>query len=108
MSSVTTETVAPSAWEPLRVPLFRALWIATMASNMGMWVHEVGAGWLITSLNPSPRVVALVEVAISLPIFLLALPAGAVADIVDRRRVLIFAQAWMLTAALLLGILTLV
>lgn len=78
-----------------------------MVSNTGTWMHEVGAGWLMTSLAPSPRMVAAVQAATSLPIFLLALPSGALADIVDRRRYLIATQVWMACAAGLLGFLTL-
>lgn len=95
-----------SAWTPLRRPLFRALWIATIVSNIGTWMHEVGAGWLMVSLNPNPIMVALVQAATTLPIFLLALPAGPLADIVDRRLFLIVAQAWMLVCAALLAVLT--
>lgn len=96
-----------SAWSPLRQPLFRALWIASVASNVGTWMHEVGAGWLMTSLTASPLMVALMQTATSLPIFLLGLPAGALADVVDRRRMLLFTQGWMLVAAAVLGGLTL-
>ena len=92
-----------SAWTPLKDPLFRALWIATLASNIGTWMHDVGAGWLMTSLSPSPVMVALVQTATTLPIFLLALPAGALADIVDRRRFLIVVQVWMGCVAALLA-----
>ncbi len=94
-------------WSPLRSPLFRALWIATLASNVGTWMHEVGAGWLMASLNPSPAMVSLVQAATTLPIFLLALPAGTLADIVDRRRYLLAVQIWMAAVAALLGGLTL-
>jgi MFS family permease len=87
---------APSPWSPLRHGLFRGLWIATIVSNIGTWMHEVGAGWLMTSLASSPSMVALVEAADSLPVMLLALPAGAIADIVDRRRLLIGAQVYFL------------
>lgn len=96
-----------SAWTPLQHRVFRMLWIASVASNIGSWMHEVGAGWLMTSLAPSPLMVALVQAAASMPVFLLALPAGALADIVDRRRYLIASQVWMLAAAATLGGLTL-
>jgi MFS family permease len=96
-----------SAWSPLALPLFRALWIASVVSNIGTWMHEIGEGWLMTSLSPSPAVVALVSTASSFAIFLLALPAGALADVVDRRRMLLVTQTWMLVAAALLGVLTL-
>ncbi|MGE5062338.1 MAG: MFS transporter, partial [Betaproteobacteria bacterium] len=78
----------PSTWAPLRQPLFRALWIAAVASNIGTWMQNVGAAWLMTSLAPSPAMVALVQAATTLPVFLVGLPAGAVADVVDRRRLL--------------------
>jgi MFS family permease len=64
-------------------------------------MHDVGAAWLMTSLSPSPFLVALMQAASSLPFFLLALPAGAIADVVDRRKMLLFTQAWMLAAAAL-------
>lgn len=83
------------------------LWIASIFSNIGSWMHEVGAGWLMTSLAPSPLMVALVQAATSAPVFLLALPAGALADIIDRRRYLIATQVWMMLAAAVLGVLTL-
>jgi MFS family permease len=96
-----------SAWTPLRNTLFRNLWIATIVSNVGTWMQDVGAGWLMTSLSSSPQLVALVEAADSLPVMLLALPAGALADIIDRRRLLIGAQAYLLVVAGTLGVLTL-
>lgn len=94
----------PGAWAPLRQPMFRALWLASLGSNLGAIVHGVGAAWLMTTLSPSPFMVALVQTATNLPTFLLALPAGALADVVDRRRLLLVTQAWMLLAALALGL----
>ena len=76
-------------------------------SLTGTWMHEVGTAWLMTSLTMSPFTVSLIQTATTLPIFMVALPAGALADIVDRRRLLIFTQVWMLIAALGLGITTL-
>ena len=96
----------PRAFLPLRHSTFRTLWLATLASNTGMWVQNTGAGWLMTSLAPSPVMVSLVQAASMLPVFLLALPAGALADIVDRRRFLLGAQGWILVMALLLSALT--
>src|SRR5512138_3912804 len=84
-------TKSADASGPLSFPVFRALWIATIVSNIGTWMHDVGAGWLMTSLSPSPLLVALVQTATTLPMFLLALPAGALADIVDRRKMLLAA-----------------
>jgi MFS family permease len=91
----------------LRHPLFRGLWIATIVSNVGTWMQDVGAGWLMTSLSSSPAMVALVEAADSLPVMLLAMPAGAIADIVDRRRLLIAVQTYLMIVAGLLALLTL-
>ncbi|MDQ7969530.1 MAG: MFS transporter, partial [Oxalicibacterium faecigallinarum] len=79
-----------SSWSPLRNKLFRGLWLATVASNIGTWMHDVGAGWMMTSLSPDPLMVALVQAATSLPMFLFALPSGVLADIVDRRKYLLF------------------
>ncbi len=96
-----------SALAPLREPLFRSLWIAAVISYIGKWMQMVGAAWLMTQLTTSPFMVGLVQAAIMLPVFLVILPAGAVADMVDRRRFLLVTQAWMVAAAASLGILTL-
>ena len=96
-----------SAWSPLRQPLFRSIWIATVVSNVGTWMQSVGVAWLMTSLTPSPLLVALMQTAASLPIFILGLPAGTLADLLDRRKLLLATEAWMLLVALTLGILTL-
>jgi MFS family permease len=108
MNSRHSETVSASTWRPLQQPLFRALWIASLTSNIGTWMHEAGAGWLMASLTSSPVVIALMQTATTLPVFLLGLPAGALADGVDRRRMLILTQGWMFVAAAMLGMLTLV
>lgn len=78
-----------SAWAPFSRKAFTVLWIATVISNIGTWMHDVGAGWLMTELSPSPAIVTLVQAATTLPVFLFALLAGAVADIVDRRKMLL-------------------
>ncbi|HEY4573484.1 MAG TPA: MFS transporter [Thermoanaerobaculia bacterium] len=88
-----------STWSPLRHTIFRWLWIASVASNVGTWFQNVGASWMMTTLSPSPILVALVQAATSLPMFLLSLPAGAVADVLDRRRLLLVTQTWMTLAA---------
>lgn len=92
-------TARASVWQALSHRVFFWLWIAALVSNIGTWMQNVGAAWLMTSLSPSPLLVALIQTASSLPILLLALPAGALADIVDRRRLLILSQALMLAAA---------
>jgi MFS family permease len=99
----STSPPLASAWSPLRQSIFRALWIASVVSNIGSWMQDVGEGWLMTSLTLSPLLVALVETAGSLPVVLAALPAGALADIVDRRRLLLFMQAWMGIVAVAMG-----
>ena len=65
-----------------------------MASNVGTWMHEVADAWLMTTLTPSPLMVALLQTAEALPIFLLALPSGALADVVDRRKLLLLTHAF--------------
>ncbi|HZR32269.1 MAG TPA: MFS transporter [Terriglobales bacterium] len=95
-----------SPWGPFREPVFRSLWIAAVISYTGTWMQNLGSGWLMTSLSMSPLMVSLVQVASSLPVFLVALPAGALADLVDRRRLLIVTQTWMVIAAAALGVIT--
>lgn len=96
----------PGGLAPFRRPIFRWLWVALLVSTVGSWMHDTGAGWLMTSLAPDPVMVALVQAAALLPTFLLAVPAGALADIVDRRRFLLFALSWLMVSAGVLGVLT--
>ena len=96
-----------TAWAPLAEPMFRSLWIAAVVSYSGTWMQNVGAGWLMTQLSDSPLMVSLVQAASAIPVFVAVLPAGALADMVDRRRLLLFTQSWMIVAALALGVLTL-
>src|SRR6202047_2250476 len=96
-----------SAWSPLGEPLFRSLWIAAVISYTGTWMQNVGAGWLMTQLTVSPLMVGLVQAAMTVPVFLVILPAGALADMVDRRRFLLITQGWMVLASGLLGVFTL-
>src|SRR5438067_1980655 len=83
---------APSPWSPFRYPPFAVMWTATVIANVGTWMYNAASGWLMTSLNPQPLIVSLVQVATTLPIFLFAVPAGALADIVDKRRFLILGE----------------
>ncbi|MDX3775428.1 MFS transporter [Chromatiaceae bacterium AAb-1] len=94
---------SPGAFAPFSNPNFTVLWFATVLSNVGTWMHDVGAGWLMTSLASSPLLVALVQTATTLPIFLFALPAGALADIIDKRKLLLAVQAVLAVTALLLS-----
>src|SRR4051812_28031281 len=88
-----------SAVGPFRHRAFAVLWAATVISNIGTWMNDVGASWLMTSLAPSPLMVSLVQAATALPIFLFALPAGAPAAIVDRRKLLLGVSGGMAVVA---------
>jgi len=78
---------------PFRHPDFTVIWTASVVANLGTWMYTAASAWLMTGLNPNPLIVSLVQVASSLPIFLVAIPAGALADIIDRRRFLIIGEA---------------
>lgn len=95
-----------SPWSPLSNTVFRWLWIASVASNIGTWLQNVGASWLMATISSKASEVAFVQAATSLPMFLLSLPSGALADVLDRRKVLLFTQIWMTVAAAALGIVT--
>src|SRR3954454_444385 len=84
---------------PLRLPMFRAVWAANVAGSVGWLVQGVGAAWLMTTLAGTPDMVALVQTATQVPILLFALLAGALADLWDRRLVLILAQVWVCLAS---------
>jgi predicted MFS family arabinose efflux permease len=86
-SSAGEASISP--WSPFRHTAFTVLWAATVVANIGTWMYNAGSAWLMTTLNADPFIVSLVQVATSLPMFLFALPAGALADIVDKRRFLI-------------------
>jgi len=100
-------SASTSAWSPLSIATFRWLWLATLVSNIGSWMHEVGAGWLMTSLTTSPVMVALMQTATSLPAFFVLLPSGALSDILDRRLYLLTANISRLVVAVLLAVMTL-
>lgn len=89
-----------SALAPFRYRVFAVMWFAALISNVGTWMNSVGAGWLMTGLSPSPLMIALVQTATTLPVFLFALPAGALPDIFNRRTVLLVTNILMLVAAL--------
>jgi predicted MFS family arabinose efflux permease/quinol monooxygenase YgiN len=88
MSSAAGSPKAVSFAAPFRHPAFAVIWTATLVSNVGGWMYSAASGWLMTTLNPDPLIVALVQAASTLPIFLFALPAGALADIFDKRKYL--------------------
>jgi MFS family permease len=80
------------AFAPLRLPVFAVLWVATVLGNTGSFMRDVASAWMVTELSPSPTAVALIQAAATLPVFLLAIPAGVLSDILDRRRFLIAVQ----------------
>jgi MFS family permease len=99
VSETGATRVGPTTFAPLARPLFCWLWIASLGSNIGTWMQNVAAAWLMTELSASALIIALVQAATNLPVFVLAVPSGALADIVDRRRLLLVAQGWMLLVA---------
>jgi MFS family permease len=107
MSTPLSRLVGSATFAPFRTVVFRNLWLATFAANIGMWMNDVTAAWVMTSLTTSPVMVALVQTASTLPVFLLGLPSGAMADIIDRRRYFAATQLWVALTALLLATLAL-
>jgi MFS family permease len=105
-SSVSSSSSSSSGLSPLKYNTFRAIWLAAIVSNVGGMMQAVGESWLMTSLVVSSLIVALTWASDSLSIVALALPAGALADIVDRRRLLIISQSWMFVIALILAVMT--
>src|SRR4051812_36013166 len=101
-----SRAAVPSAWAPLRHTWFRGLWIAQFVANTGTWAQTVGAQWLMGDLGGSALQIALVQTAATLPVFLLVIPAGALGDILDRRRLLLLSQTLMLLASAALAVLT--
>src|ERR1700726_1448949 len=105
--TISAKNSSASFWRPLRSSTFRNLLIADVVSDVGTFMQSVGAAWLMVSLSAGPMYVALVQPASTLPFFLLALPAGAIGDIVDRRKLILFTEAWMVCAAVALAVVTL-
>lgn len=98
----TAESLSP--WGPIKRPVFRMLWTVWLTANICMWMNDVAAAWMMTSMTSTPLWVALVQSASTLPVFLLGLPSGALADILDRRRYFIMTQFWVAGVATLLCI----
>jgi predicted MFS family arabinose efflux permease len=92
MAEQTENKAAAGGFAPLKIPLFAVLWGATVLGNVGSFMRDVASSWLITDLSSNPSAVALIQTAATLPVFLLAIPAGVLSDILDRRRFLIFVQ----------------
>jgi MFS family permease len=97
----------PSLWRPFHRPIFRNLLLASVVSDIGAFMQTVGAAWLMISLKAGPMYVALTRTASALPFFIFALPAGAIGDIVDRRKLILYTESWMVGVALVLAALTL-
>jgi MFS family permease len=97
---------SPGPWQPLRNATFRNLLVSNLVSDIGTFMQSVGAAWLMTSLTKSPLYIALIQTATALPFFLLALPAGSIGDIFDRRKLILSTETWMLAVALVLTVVT--
>ena len=95
----------PSSWRPFRHRLFALLWLASLIANIGAWMYNAAAAWLMTSLDTHPVMVSLVQAASSLPMFLFALPAGALADIVDKRRFILALEILVTATSVLFAVL---
>ena len=104
--AIPTSDAPTSLWRPLRTSTFRNLLIADVVSDVGTFMQSVGAAWLMVSLNAGPMYVALTQTASALPFFILALPAGAIGDIVDRRKVILRTEIWMVGVAGVLAAMT--
>jgi len=104
--AISTNDGSGSLWRPLRSSTFRNLLVADVVSDVGTFMQSVGAAWLMVSLNAGPMYVALTQTASALPFFILALPAGAIGDIVDRRKVILFTEIWMVVVAVALAVMT--
>jgi MFS family permease len=104
--SLRDAPVAVSPWHPLRIPIFRNLLIADLVSDVGTFMQTVGAAWLMTTLTARPVYIALIQTASALPFFLLALPAGSIGDIFDRRKLILGTEIWMFGIAVVLAVVT--
>ncbi len=105
---MTPAAAKPSLLTPFTYALFRAIWIASVVSNVGTWMQNVAGVWLVTTLTTSVLLVALMQTATSLPAFLLSMPAGAIGDLIDRRKLLLCTQGFMAVVAVALGTFTLI
>jgi MFS family permease len=103
---VAVDHAAGSLWRPLRTPTFRNLLVSNVVSDIGTFMQSVGAAWLMLSLGAGPMYVALTQTAATLPFFVLALPAGSIGDIVDRRKLILCTEAWMVAVGTAVAVLT--
>ena len=98
--------VSTGPWHPLRNATFRNLLVSNLVSDIGAFMQSVGAAWLMTSLTNNPLYIALIQTATALPFFLLALPAGSIGDIFDRRKLILSTEIWMFVVAVVLTVVT--
>ena len=100
MKQLPTQTLISEGWlAPLRHTVFRSLWTVWLTANICLWMNDVAAAWTMTSLTTSATLIALVQTASSLPVLLLGVPSGALADIINRKHYFVFAQIWLATNA---------
>jgi MFS family permease len=104
--SIQSDHPSASPWRPLRIAIFRNLLISNLVSDIGAFMQAVGAAWLMTTLTNSSLYIALIQTASALPFFLLALPAGSIGDIFDRRKLILCTETWMLAVATILTVVT--
>src|SRR5580698_1280750 len=95
---------SPGPWQPLRNRTFRNLLASNLISDIGTFMQSVGAAWLMTSLTRNPLYIALIQTASALPFFLLALPAGSIGDICDRRKLIMGTETWIFLGGTILSI----
>jgi len=103
---ISSNPASASLWRPLSSSTFRNLLTANVVSDVGTFMQSVGAAWLMVALNGGPMYVALTQTASALPFFVLALPAGAIGDIVDRRKLILCTETWMTVVALVISVVT--
>src|ERR1700728_3596475 len=99
-------TASLGPWRPLRNTTFQSLLASNLISDIGAFMQSVGAAWLMTSLTSNPLYIALIQTATALPFFLLALPAGSIGDIFDRRKLILGTETWMFGIAVVLTVVT--
>src|SRR6202167_2648488 len=99
-------TASLGPWRPLRNSIFRNLLLSNLVSDIGTFMQSIGAAWLMTSLTNNPLYIALIQTATALPFFLLALPAGSLGDIFDRRKLILGTETWMFIVAMILTVAT--
>src|ERR1700675_1179870 len=102
---MTTAAATASTWSALRNPTFRKLWIASLVSGTCVAAHDTAATWVMSTLTPSPFLISLMSTVASLPFLIFTLPAGALADMVDRKKLLVLMNLWLTVAAASLAVL---